>query len=62
MTAARSFSALTCTNILDNGHPAGNAPDGPAIGAEGHHGTEQGVDLVALSDGYRPAASASRPG
>ncbi len=34
MTAARSLSALTCPNILDNGHPAGNAADGPAISAE----------------------------
>ena len=39
MTAVRSFSALTCPNILDNGHPAGNAPDGPAISAEVDHGT-----------------------
>ena len=62
MPAVRSFSTLTCPNILDNEHPAGNAPDGPAISAEVDHGTEQGADLVALGDGYRPAASASRPG
>ena len=26
MTAGRPVNALTCPNILDNGHPAGNAP------------------------------------